>query len=221
MLARAAIIVVEWAPNSGCCQCLCPQREFQLSHDFREALWASGSDLGSFQTTGSALGLGDCEILHEPFKSGISISHSPLTLLNTNSAGFQSQMFKHFISQSRPWTGESDMGLGPLPLWGEPLHLWYSSYLWFSSVLAWRIPGTGEPVGLSSMGSHRVGQDWSDLTAAAATQRWGLTRWHSGKESTCQCRRCKRRGFNPWVGKIPWSRKWQPTSVFLPGKFHG
>ena len=31
----------------------------------------------------------------------------------------------------------------------------------------------------------------------------------------------KRRGFDPWVGKIPWSRKWQPTPTFLPGKFHG
>ncbi|CAM9799381.1 unnamed protein product [Rangifer tarandus platyrhynchus] len=38
-----------------------------------------------------------------------------------------------------------------------------------SSVLAWRIPGTGEPGGLRSMGSHRVGHDWSDLAAAAAT----------------------------------------------------
>ena len=36
-----------------------------------------------------------------------------------------------------------------------------------SSVLAWRIPGTGEPGGLPSMGSHRVGHDWSDLAAAA------------------------------------------------------
>ena len=45
------------------------------------------------------------------------------------------------------------------------------------------------------------------------------TNWrHSGKESSCQCRR---HGFNPWVGKIPWRRKWQPTPVFLPGKFHG
>ena len=35
-----------------------------------------------------------------------------------------------------------------------------------SSVLAWRIPGTGEPGGLPSMGSHRVGHDWSDLAAA-------------------------------------------------------
>ena len=37
-----------------------------------------------------------------------------------------------------------------------------------SSVLAWRIPGTGEPGGLPSMWSHRVGHDWSDLAAAAA-----------------------------------------------------
>ena len=37
-----------------------------------------------------------------------------------------------------------------------------------SSVLAWRIPGTGEPGGLPTMGSHRVGHDWSDLAEAAA-----------------------------------------------------
>ena len=40
-----------------------------------------------------------------------------------------------------------------------------------SSVLAWRIPGTGEPGGLPSMGSHRVRHDWSDLAAAAAEER--------------------------------------------------
>ena len=32
----------------------------------------------------------------------------------------------------------------------------------------------------------------------------------SGKDSTCQCWRCKRLRFDPWVSKIPWSRKWQP-----------
>ena len=37
----------------------------------------------------------------------------------------------------------------------------------------------------------------------------------SGKESTCQC---GRHGFDSWVGKIPWRRKWQPTPVFLPGE---
>ena len=45
--------------------------------------------------------------------------------------------------------------------------------------------------------------------------------WHSGKESACQCRRYKRCGFNPWVRKIPWRRKRQPSSVLLPGKSHG
>jgi len=38
------------------------------------------------------------------------------------------------------------------------------------------------------------------------------------KEPACQCRRLKR--FYPWIRKIPWDRKWQPPSVFLPGKFH-
>ena len=37
----------------------------------------------------------------------------------------------------------------------------------------------------------------------------------SGKEPTCQCRRRKRQGFDPWVRKIPWKRAWQPTPVFL------
>ena len=35
------------------------------------------------------------------------------------------------------------------------------------------------------------------------------------------CPQCGRPEFNPWVGKIPWRRKWQPTPVFLTGKFHG
>ena len=43
----------------------------------------------------------------------------------------------------------------------------------------------------------------------------------AGKESTCQCRRHKRCGFDPWVGKIPRRRKWQLTAIFLPGNFHG
>ena len=43
----------------------------------------------------------------------------------------------------------------------------------------------------------------------------------SGKEPACRCRRHKRRGFNPWVGKIPWRRAWQPIPVFLPIDSHG
>ena len=43
----------------------------------------------------------------------------------------------------------------------------------------------------------------------------------SGKEPACQCRRHERCRFDPWVGKIPWKRAWQPTPVFLPGEAHG
>ena len=46
----------------------------------------------------------------------------------------------------------------------------------------------------------------------------GLPWWFGGKESACKCRR---HGFNPWVGKIPCRRKWQPTPIFLPGESHG
>ena len=45
-----------------------------------------------------------------------------------------------------------------------------------SCVLAWRIPGTGKPGGLPSMGSYRVGHDWSDLAAVAAAALPGLFR---------------------------------------------
>ena len=44
-----------------------------------------------------------------------------------------------------------------------------------SSVLAWRIPGTVEPGGLSSLGSHRVGHDWSDLAAAGTPLKMGFS----------------------------------------------
>ena len=57
-----------------------------------------------------------------------------------------------------------------------------------SSVLAWRIPGTGELGGLPSLGSHRVGHDWSDLAAGDS----------DGKMS---CLQCGRPGFDPWVGR--------------------
>ena len=48
-----------------------------------------------------------------------------------------------------------------------------------------------------------------------------LSWWLSGKGSACQCRRYKRCGFDPWVGKIPLGRTWQPIPVFLPRESQG
>ena len=52
-----------------------------------------------------------------------------------------------------------------------------------------------------------------------------LLSWLQGASLMAQwwriCLQCKRCGFSPWSGKIPWRRKWQPTPVFLPAKSHG
>ena len=48
-----------------------------------------------------------------------------------------------------------------------------------------------------------------------------LPRWLSRCSISLQCRRHRRCRFDPWVGKIPWRKIWQPTSLFLPGKFQG
>ena len=45
-----------------------------------------------------------------------------------------------------------------------------------------------------------------------------VRRWLSGKEAACQRRSCQRCRFDPWLWKILWNRKWQPTPIFLPVK---
>ena len=67
-----------------------------------------------------------------------------------------------------------------------------------SNTLAWRIPWTVEPGGLQSIGSYRVGHDWSDFTLS--------TKWKSQITSS---------------NLTLWRRKWQPAVVLLPGKSHG
>ena len=66
----------------------------------------------------------------------------------------------HGVAASQAWLSDFTLTFH-FPALGKEMAI-------HSSVLAWRIPGTGEPGGLLSMGSHRVGHDWSDLAAAAA-----------------------------------------------------
>ena len=88
-----------------------------------------------------------------------------------------------------------------------------------------RSPGEGNSYSLQSsdlenskdcivMGSQGVGHNWATLTFAFTSVLLGGA---GGKESACQCRL----GFDPWVGKSPWRRKWHPTPVPLLGKSHG
>ena len=69
---------------------------------------------------------------------------------------------------------------------------------------------------LSPHTSYVRQEDWNKN--GQNSKNSGLPRQFTGKDSTCQCRRCR---FHPWAGKIPWRRKWQPTPGFLPGKSHG
>ena len=59
----------------------------------------------------------------------------------------------------------------------------------------------------------RIGSYYDDIK--------GFPRWLSGWRIRLQCRKHRRCGFNPWVGKVPWRRVWQTTPVFLPGESHG
>ena len=92
--------------------------------------------------------------------------------------------------------------------------------------------GNGNPLQCSCLESPRDGGAWWAAVYGVVLSRTRLKRLSSssnskpsqvcsGKESACQCRRHWTYGFDPWVGKIPWRRKWQPTPVFLPGKCYG
>ena len=87
------------------------------------------------------------------------------------------------------------------------------------SEVAQSCPTLSDPMDHSPPGSsiHGIFQ--------ARVLEWGAIAFSVGgassKEPTCQFRRHWRHRFDPWVGNIPWRRKWQPTPVFLPGEFHG
>ena len=52
-------------------------------------------------------------------------------------------------------------------------------------------------------------------------KNWGILGFPGGSEVKASASNAGKPGFDPWVGKTPWSRKWQPTSVFLPEESHG
>ena len=90
------------------------------------------------------------------------------------------------------------------------------------SILAWEIPWAENPGGLQSTGLQE-----SDMTYPLNNNiysfiniciyiNWSFPGGSVLKNLPGQCRRHR---FDPWVGKIPWRRKWQPTPVFLSGEF--
>ena len=87
--------------------------------------------------------------------------------------------------------------------------------VWVNSGSWW---WTGRPGVLQFMGSQGVGHDWTTKLNWTELPNGGASLVTQMVKTAYQCRR---RGFDPWLGKIPCRRKWQPTLVFLPGKSHG
>ena len=91
----------------------------------------------------------------------VAISGTPLqySCLENHMDGGAWKAAVHGVTKGRAWLSDFTFTFH--------FHALEKEMATHSSVLAWRIPGIGEPGGLLSMGSHRVGHDWSDLAAAA------------------------------------------------------
>ena len=98
-------------------------------------------------------------------------------------------------------------------------HHWLDGREWVNSGSWW---WTGRLGVLRFMGSQRVGHDWvAELNWTEPFHRASQVTLVVKKNSTCQCRKHKRCGFDPLVEKIPWRKAWLPSLVSLPGESHG
>ena len=124
-----------------------------------------------------------------------------LSFAGTLLASLVAQKIKNPPAMQKTWV----QSLG----WEDPLEEGMATH---SSILAWRMP---RDRGAWWTAVHRVAE--LDMVDRLSTSTY--SGGSDSKESACQCKRC---GFNPWSGKIPWRRKQQPILVlFLPGGFHG
>ena len=114
------------------------------------------------------------------------------------------------------------VGCSPWGRWGsdttERLHFHFS--------LSCIGEGNGNPLQWSCLENPRDGGAWWVAQSRTQLKRLSSMVISVNRASqvvlvVSQCKRCKRQGFDPCVGNIPWRRKWQPTPLFLPGKSHG
>ena len=113
-----------------------------------------------------------------------------------------------FGSEGRPQPNTAGASLGPA--W--TLCPWASLMLMLVSPFGFALKTSKFPLLIWT----KKGGLWHDISVPL-----GFTGGTSSKEPSCQCRTHKRHEFDPWVGKIPWRRAWQPTPVFWPGESHG
>ena len=84
------------------------------------------------------------------------------------------------------------------------LELIFRLNFYFSVLIYWLIGGT----------RYNYSLHWVIIQYHATGPPWWISQWRIHLQ-------CRKPNFDPWVGKIPWRRKWQPTPGLLPGKIHG
>ena len=134
-------------------------------------------------------------------------------------AEIEAILYSCFISENKPFTSSSSLITPPFS------NIFF--HLEIMSMSSWNInyyPTSCHSSIIIYLGNFQPGSQTIAFSCFAFTI-WvkveGFPSGVSGKVSACQWRRCKRHRFDTWVGKIPQSKKWQPTPVFLPGKSHG
>ena len=90
-----------------------------------------------------------------------------------------------------------------------------------SSTLAWRIPWRGEPGRLQSMGSQRAGHHWVNSLHFTSLKVLIFRSFPGGSEVKAFACNVGDQGSILGLGRFPWRRKWQLSTVFLPGESHG
>ena len=124
------------------------------------------------------------------------------------------------IQLSHPYTTTKKTTALTTPTYAEKLCI----YLYDIILVCHSFPSRGKHLLISWL--HNVLKPNNRISVAAFTFSPFICHEVMGSDSLVAQRvenrlQCGRLGFSPWVRKIPWRREWQPTSMFLPGKFHG
>ena len=123
------------------------------------------------------------------------------------------QYFGHLMRTDDSWCWERSRPEGE-----EGLRGWNG---WMAAPMEWTWTWTNSSRWweMGSAAVHGVAKSCTQMSDWTTTQyNRGFPGGARGKEPACQCRRCRRCRFDPWVWKIPWRRSWQPTPVFLSGE---
>ena len=94
----------------------------------------------------------------------------------------------------------------------------FSIYICRKAPWKWGVMSNGEWCQMGVMSNGEWCQTGSDVKWGVMSTYLGFPGGASGKKPICQCRKHKRRGFSPWVGKMPLEEGMQPTPVLLPGE---